>query len=275
MKGKSFIQSLKEEGIVPKKSLSQNFLIDQNIRNKIVEYAHIQENDPILEIGPGLGFLTEGLLGKKAQVLAIEKDKTLVPKLKELFPFPHLTVIEADFLKTDLEELLKKNFSLNKKIKVVANLPYQILTPIIVKLLENHVYFSHLILMVQKEVAERIVSEPHSKTYGAFSVFVQFYTKPKIAFNVPAGCFHPKPKVESAIIDLEIQKPPLDHPEKFHEFVRRAFQQRRKKLTSSLKALYSKDQIVGSLNALSLSCNTRPENLSLKDWVSLYQLLIQ
>lgn len=266
---------LKQLNKLPKKGLSQNFLIDGNILKKIIKIAEICENDQVLEIGPGPGALTLALLESKAKVTAIEKDFVFASYLQSL-NLPHLKVIEADFLKIDLPDTFKKPLqeaSLPHKIKVVANLPYNITTPILFKLLENHLLFSTLTIMVQREVAERIVAAPKTKAYSSLSIFIKTYADPKLAFIVSPSSFYPKPKVESAILFLSLKPPLLKQADlkKWHQFVHTAFQQRRKKITSSLAKLFEKEKIIKALDLLKLNPNSRPEELSIEEFLKLFQ----
>lgn len=249
------IQFLKSVNARPKKSLSQNFLIDLNIIRKIVQLADVQPNDTILEIGPGPGALTAALLNSDAQVYAVEMDTTFARELHR-YQNGKLTVIEADFLKFPLE-------SLPKNLKVVANLPYHITTPILEKLFAYS--FSTLTIMVQKEVAQRMASAPGTKDFGSLSLFVQFYSKVFSSFKVPASCFYPHPKIDSTVIRLDQREPPKIDPNSFFPLVHKAFQQRRKMVSSSLAP---KDRVKCSLAKIGVSPNARPENISLDQWVA-------
>lgn len=264
MKPSELISFLEENKRFLKNSLSQNFLVDDNIINKIVKTALVKENDSILEIGPGAGSLTKELLAKKAKVIAVEKDSFFAEKLKRYSG--NLTIFQEDILKFDLSKL-------DKNTKVIANLPYNITTPILTRLLEHISYFSSFTLMVQKEVAERICAKPDTKAYGSLSVFIQYHTKATYAFSVSRNCFMPKPKIDSAIIFLETKEPLLKNPEPFFKLVRTAFEKRRKMICVSLKDLYPKEVSQSALASLGLSPLARPENLSLNHWLSLYKIL--
>lgn len=264
MKPSELIAFLKEHDRFLKKSLSQNFLIDENIINKIVTTAQVKENDPVLEIGPGAGSLTSALIKQKALITAVEKDTFFAEKLPRLSE--NLTVYNEDILTFDLN-------TLKKNTKVIANLPYNITTPILSHLLQHKQYFSSFTLMVQKEVAQRICAKPHTKAYGSLSVFIQYYTDPTYAFTVSGSCFIPKPKVDSAVIHLKVKETPLKDPDPFFKLVRTAFEKRRKMLTSSLDKLYPKELVYQALIDLDLNPQARPENLDLNQWIQLFKKL--
>ncbi len=252
-----------EEGFALKKSLSQNFLIDQNIVEKILNSAEISKGDTVLEIGPGTGALTVSMLERGATVHAIEID-SLASKIltKYLGEEKHFHLINADVLKVDFSFLPPGT-------KVVSNLPYHITSPIIAKIAEKHHLFTEVILMVQKEMAERIMAKAPSKNRSSFSIFTSFYFEKKSLFVVKPSCFTPSPKVDSVIISLKPkQELPLVNPEPFFRFVRRAFSQKRKMLTSVLKNLEIKE----SLHSLGLNEKARPEDLSTKEFIALYNL---
>lgn len=252
-----------EEGFTLKKSLSQNFLIDQNIVEKILNSAEIKQGDTVLEIGPGTGALTVSMLERGATVYAIEIDP-LASKIltKYLSEEKHFHLINADVLKVDFSFLPLGT-------KVVSNLPYHITSPIIAKIAERHHLFTEVILMVQKEMAERIMAKAPSKNRSSFSIFTSFYFEKKSLFVVKPSCFIPPPKVDSVIISLKPkQELALVNPEPFFRFVRRAFSQKRKMLTSVLKNLGIKE----SLHSLGLNEKARPEDLSTKEFIALYNL---
>lgn len=259
---RAFLNSL---GISAKKSLSQNFLIDKNILDKICNLADIHPGDQIIEIGPGPGALTEALLERGAQVLAIEKDKTFAQALRRFSQ--NLVVLEEDFLTLPLEKYLQNN----QKYKVVANLPYQITTPILTKLAPLHSYISSLTVMVQKEVAKRFVAPPNSKDYSSITLFLQFYGKTSYGFTVEPTCFYPQPNVQSAVVRIDLAPPPSVSPELFFHLTRSAFKQRRKMLRTSLKTLYP--QIETALSALGFPTTVRPEQLTLSDFIALFKML--
>ena len=219
------------------KSLGQNFLIDQNILNKIVEAAGIQAEDKVLEVGPGVGTLTQALAKRAARVVSVELDKALLPILQEtLRSFSNVKIIHGDILKLNIHDLIRDEFQ-DKPVKVVANLPYYITTPIIMRFLEEDHPYNSITVMVQREVADRIAARPGSKEYGALSVAVQFYTQPRIIGKVPSGVFMPPPKVDSMIITLKKRSRPaaeVKDPNQFFRVVKTVFSQRRKTLLNTL-----------------------------------------
>jgi len=250
----------------PKKSLSQNFLIDGNIIRKIVDAASPTQDSTVLEIGPGPGALTEELLKRNVKVIAVELDRTLAEHLERLDPEKkQLTVINEDILKVSLQD--------QQIDKVIANLPYHITTAVVTKLLTEHEHLSEIIVMVQEEVAKRFTAKPGSKAYGSITVFLNYYSQPEYLFKVGAGCFHPKPKVDSAIIRLKRRPPPVAlDPEPFFSLVREAFSQRRKTLAASLKKRANPNTVREFLREIGKTEKARPEELSLEEWARLYQL---
>ncbi len=252
-----FLESI---GVKPKKSLSQNFLIDPNIVRKTVTLADIQPGDQVIEIGPGPGALTAELLEKGAFVTAIEKD-TLFAKELERFQNGKLTVIEADILTFDWTLLGKGPW------KVIGNLPYSITTPILERICAGS--FISFTFMVQKELADRLIAKPGSKQCGSISVFVQSHGEIKGSFLVSRSCFYPSPSVDSTVLSLAFYE--KKEPKEFFTLVRRAFQQRRKMITSSLKSLFPQEQIRQALEAAKASLTARPEALSLEQWRMLFQ----
>jgi len=266
---------LEEIGAAPKKGLSQNFLIDGNILNKILFAANILPGDTVLEIGPGPGALTERLLDTGAKVIAIEKDALLSSHLLRLqTPDQRLKCLNEDFLHIPLETFLEQKLALGKKAKVVANLPYHLTTPILMKLISLYSQLETLVIMVQKEVAERMTAEPNTKEYGSLSVFLRYYTRCHYCFSVPPTCFYPKPGVHSAIVKLDLIPPPLiSSPDNFFQMTRTAFQMRRKMLKVSLKGFYSSQTIEEALLSLGLDPKARPEQLSFDEFVSFFELI--
>ena len=254
----------------PLKRLSQNFLIDKNIIKKIIESIDITENDVILEIGPGIGALTYEIAQKNPLFIAVEKDRLFAKNLKQDFIDNNkITIYEDDFLKFPLEETLKPLIK-RKKAKVIANLPYNITSPIIAKLLQYHYLFSEMRLMVQYEPAVRLTSSPDSKNYGSFTIFTNFYADVKLLFKISPGSFLPRPKVTSALISLKLkEKIPSDNID-FHSFVRQLFQKRRKKITSVLKEQYDNKIIQEVFSILKINPNARPENLTTPMFYSLF-----
>lgn len=239
----------------PKKSLSQNFLIEPKIVHQIVELAEVEPGDTVLEIGPGPGFLTMALLEKGARVYAVEMDAVFAREL-ERFQNGKLQVFLSDFLKFPMGQL-------PKNIKVVANLPYHITTPILEKLFANS--FSSITIMVQKEVADRMAAKEGSKVFGSLSLFVQFYSKIAASFAVPPACFYPQPSVDSTVIRLNATPAPAVDPVHFFSLVHKAFQQRRKMITSSLPL--PKEQVRKTLLDIGVRPDARPEMLSFDQWV--------
>jgi 16S rRNA (adenine1518-N6/adenine1519-N6)-dimethyltransferase len=259
----------------PKKRLSQNFLIDGNIIRKIVETANVQPGDVVLEIGPGPGSLTEVLLNKGAHVIAVEKDNVLAEALNRLkTPTNQLDVYCDDIMQFPIVETLEKALKDGKKAKVIANLPYNLTTPIIALLIEMRTVITSLHLMVQEEVAQRFVASPACKDYGSFTVFLNFYTVPKYEFLVSRNCFYPVPNVQSAIVKLTLKEPPVvSDVVKFFELTRTAFGQRRKMMRGSLRELYSSDAIMAALSDLNKNPLARPEEMSLADFLQLFEKL--
>lgn len=255
-------QFLNTLGAQANKRLSQNFLIDGNILRKVVQVADVQKGETILEIGAGPGALTECLIEAGAQVIAIEKDPVFAKALKRFSTIDVFAVDVRDFP-------LKTLYSEGKKAKVVANLPYHLTTPILALYAPRHDLFSTLTIMVQEEVARRITAKPGTSEYSSLTVFLQCYSTPRYCFPVSAKCFYPAPKVQSAVIILELKPPPTTCPD-FFLLVRTAFGQRRKMLTSTLKKLYPKASIEEALDHLSISRQVRPEELSLDQFLAIF-----
>ncbi|NLY86774.1 MAG: 16S rRNA (adenine(1518)-N(6)/adenine(1519)-N(6))-dimethyltransferase RsmA [Tissierellia bacterium] len=259
------------------KSLGQNFLIDGNIVRKIVEKANVTKEDYVLEIGPGIGTLTEELALNAKKVVAIELDKDLLPILDEtLGKYENIEIIHGDVLKVDLEKIIEEKLD-NKPVKVVANLPYYVTTPIITKLLESNLNLDSIIVMVQKEVAERMEAKPGGKDYGSLSVFVNFFSIPEIIIKVPKTVFMPQPKIDSAVIKLNIKKdlPDIDK-DKFFKIVKAAFSKRRKTLLNALSTYgfnIDKETIKETLEKLNIKPEIRAENLSVEDFIKISKSL--
>jgi 16S rRNA (adenine1518-N6/adenine1519-N6)-dimethyltransferase len=261
---------LAEIGAAPIKFLSQNFLIDGNIVRKIVRFADVNAKDSVLEIGPGPGVLTEELLAHGAHVFAVEKDRKFASALTRLqTEDKRLIVFEDDALKWDFASHLKQ------KTKLVANLPYNITTPILTHFLPRRDFFQTLTVMVQKEVAERLLAHPGSKAYGSLSVFVQFYSDPIKGFIVEPTCFYPAPKVQSAVVQFRLKVPPITDEDHFFEMTRCAFGQRRKMVHTTLKKLYPLDRIEEGLTKVGKGLKVRPEELSLADFLVLFEIINQ
>ncbi|WP_034600666.1 16S rRNA (adenine(1518)-N(6)/adenine(1519)-N(6))-dimethyltransferase RsmA [Clostridiisalibacter paucivorans] len=266
---------LQNHGFRFSKSLGQNFLIDGNIIDKICDGAKITEKDNILEIGPGIGTLTQELCNRADKVVAIEIDKRLIPILEDtLSPYDNLDIINDDILNIDLIGLVKNRFH-NSEVKVVANLPYYITTPIIIKLLEDRVKLDSIVVMVQKEVAQRMNASPGGKDYGALSVAVQYYCEPEIIVNVPKTVFMPMPNVDSAVIALKVHRSPrvsVDDEVLFFKIVKTAFGKRRKTLSNSLSTGglgIEKKDIVRILEKLNIDPKRRAETLDIEDFAKI------
>lgn len=263
---------LSAHGIQADRRLSQNFLVDGNVVRKAVDCAEIESDELVLEIGPGPGALTQELLNRGARVVAVDKDERLAQALDRFqTQDQRLTIIAADILSLSLSELLADP----KKAKVVANLPYSITTPILVRLLQVHDRLESITVLVQKEVAERMAAPAGTKAYGSLSVLVQFWSTVKYQFTVSPSCFFPKPKVASAVVRLTLSPPPLPEEEhsSFFALTRHAFNHRRKMLRGSLQHFFNKVDIEKALEACQLSLSTRPEELSVQHWVNLYHRL--
>jgi len=264
-------QILKSYGLIPRKRFSQNFLTDRNIAARIVNALGLKGDDAVIEIGPGLGILTDGLLESGAKVIGIEIDRDLAGGLKERFDGRNnLEIINADALKISYKELAAQR---KEKLKVVSNLPYNISTPIIFKLLEEREIFSMFLLMLQREVAQRIVSPPDNKEYGVLSVMVQLLADVKIEFDVPPSCFHPAPKVYSSVVRFNIlNKPRIDVEDIafFKKVVKASFGQRRKTLLNALKSLnIETSQLLELLNIINIDSKRRGETLTLEEFAVL------
>lgn len=278
----SYTKAIMEKfNLSTKKSLGQNFICDPNILDKIVACGNITESDNVVEVGPGIGALTEALALKAKKVLAYEIDQRLLPVLKEtLAPYKNVIVLNQDVLKSNLPEDFKTYFS-DEPVKVVANLPYYITTPIMMHFLESNVAVSQFVLMMQKEVAERITAKPNTKAYGSLSIAVQYYMSAKIAFIVPRTVFMPQPNVDSAILSLEKRLEPLVsvlNEKEFFKLVRGAFQLRRKTLWNNLLALYGKtpevrEWLTKSLEKAGIAPSRRGESLSIEEFATLSNAL--
>lgn len=270
------IQIIQKYEFAFQKKFGQNFLIDTHVLDKIILAAGVTKDDCVLEIGPGIGTMTQYLAEAAGHVVAVEIDSKLIPILKEtLADYDNVTVIHADILKTDINELTQK-FNGGRPIKVVANLPYYITTPIIMGLFEGQVPIDNITVMVQKEVADRMQVGPGSKDYGALSLAVQYYAEPYIVANVPPNCFMPRPNVGSAVIRLTKHKnPPVSaqDPGLMFRLIRASFNQRRKTLQNGLnnspEVPYTKEQIISAIESLGLSPSVRGEALNLEQFAAL------
>lgn len=271
------IAVLQKYGFNFQKKFGQNFLIDTHVLEKIVRAAEITKEDLVLEIGPGIGTLTQYLCEAAGKVIAVEIDRNLIPILTEdtLSAYDNVTVINEDVLKLDIKEIAERENG-GRPIKVVANLPYYITTPIIMGLFESHVPLASITVMVQKEVADRMQAPPGGKDYGALSLAVQYYAEPYIAANVPANCFMPRPNVGSAVIRLMLhEKPPVEVTDEalLFKLIRASFAQRRKTLvnglTNSPELSFSKEEVSAVLEQCGFSLTVRGETLTLAEFAKL------
>lgn len=278
---KNTIEILNKYHFIFQKKFGQNFLIDTHVLDKIVQSAEITKDDFVLEIGPGIGTLTQYLCEHAREVVAVEIDKMLIPILEDtLSEYDNVTVINNDILKFDLNALVEERNG-GKPIKVVANLPYYITTPIIMDLFERHLPLVNITVMVQKEVADRMQSGPGSKDYGALSLAVQYYAKPYIAANVPPNCFMPRPNVGSAVINLTLHtNTPIEVKDEamLFKIIRASFNQRRKTLVNGLNNAaglsFTKEEIQKALAVIGVSENIRGEALTLEQFAALTNALI-
>ena len=262
------------------KRFGQNFLIDTHVLDKIIHSAGITKDDMVLEIGPGIGTMTQYLCESAREVVAVEIDQSLIPILGDtLSEYDNVTVINEDILKVDINQLVMERNN-GKPIKVVANLPYYITTPIIMGLFEAHVPVESITVMVQKEVAMRMQAKPSTKDYGALSLAVQFYATPYIVANVPPNCFMPRPNVGSAVIRLTIHKNPeieVKDEKLMFRLIRASFNQRRKTLVNGLKnsseLSLTKEQIESALKELGVSETIRGEALTLEQFAKLSNII--
>ena len=274
------IEVLQKYNFVFQKKFGQNFLIDTHVLDKIIGSAEITKDDVVLEIGPGIGTMTQYLACAAKKVIAVEIDKALIPILEDtLSEYENVRVINHDVLKVDIAKLAEEENG-GKPIKVVANLPYYITTPIIMGLFENHVPIKSITVMVQKEVADRMQVGPGTKDYGALSLAVQYYAKPYIVANVPPNCFMPRPKVGSAVIRLErYENPPVtvEDEKLMFRLIRASFNQRRKTLANGLKNSpeldYTKEEIEAAIEAFRRGASIRGEALTLEEFAKLADLL--
>lgn len=277
---------MEKYGIRTKKSFGQNFLTDLNVLKNIVEAADITANDNVIEIGPGIGALTEQLAQAAGEVLALEIDQDLIPVLKEvLSPYDNVKVINQDVLQANLPELIKKEFKdPSRPIKVVANLPYYITSPILMNLLASSVEWATICVMMQKEVAQRLTAKPGTKQYGALTLAIEYQMQAKIAFDVSRKVFVPAPNVDSAIVVLTPRTNPLPvqpfDKQKLFGFIRGCFAHRRKSLWNNLQSVIGKDPAVKEkmtavLTQLDISPQIRPEKLTLEQFIELANALHQ
>ena len=277
---KKTIEVLQKYEFVFQKKYGQNFLIDTHVLDKIINAAKITEDDFVLEIGPGIGTMTQYLASKAREVFAVEIDKALIPILEDtLSEYKNVTILNEDILKVDIRKLAEEHNQV-RPIKVVANLPYYITTPIIMGLFEEDVPVESITVMVQKEVADRMQTGPGSKDYGALSLAVQYYASPYIVANVPPNCFMPRPKVGSAVIRLSRhEKPPVNVKDSrlMFRIIRASFNQRRKTLVNGLKNAqdlnFTKEEIERAVSACGFPVGIRGEALTLQNFADLANCL--
>ncbi|WP_090985925.1 16S rRNA (adenine(1518)-N(6)/adenine(1519)-N(6))-dimethyltransferase RsmA [Paenibacillus sp. CF384] len=268
-------------GFTFKKSLGQNFLIDQNILRNIVSAAELDETKGALEIGPGIGALTQKLADTAGRVAAVEIDNRLIPILKDvLADTPNVHVVHGDVLKLDLAQLLKEQFAGLSGVSVVANLPYYVTTPILMKLLEEKLPLEHIVVMIQKEVAQRMAAKPGGKEYGSLSVAVQYYCVPELVCIVPHTVFIPQPNVDSAVIKLSLRDKPaveVENEAHFFQTVQACFAQRRKTIANNLTAYVGKvnrEKLGPLLEGIGIDPSRRGETLSLEEFAALSRALL-
>ena len=276
------IEVLQKYNFSFQKKFGQNFLIDTHVLERIIDEAGITPDDFVLEIGPGIGTMTQYLACAAREVVAVEIDKVLIPILEgdTLKAFDNVTVINEDILKVDINKLVEEKNG-GRPIKVVANLPYYITTPIIMGLFESHVPIESITIMVQKEVADRMQTGPGNKDYGALSLAVQYYADPYIVANVPPNCFMPRPKVGSAVIRLTRHAAPpvkVDNEKWMFDIIRASFNQRRKTLANGLKnsqeLQFTKEQVEQAITECGLPLNIRGEALTLEQFAALADIFV-
>ena len=279
---KKTIEILNRYHFVFQKKFGQNFLIDTHVLTKIIQAAHITKEDIVLEIGPGIGTMTQYLCESAKEVIAVEIDRNLIPILRNdtLKDYKNITIVEGDILKVDLVSLLSEKRTM--PLKIVANLPYYITTPILMNLLESDLSIENLTVIVQKEVADRMQAKPATKDYGALSLAVQYYAEPYFVANVPPNCFLPRPTVGSAVIRLSPYKEPpvcIKDKELFFRVIRASFNQRRKTLLNGLnnakEISVSKEVLEKALKNANISVMARGETLSLAQFAALADEIFQ
>ena len=276
------IEVIQKYELAFQKKFGQNFLIDTHVLDKIISAAEITKDDLVVEIGPGIGTMTQYLACAAREVVAIEIDKMLIPILQDtLSAYDNVTIINEDVLKVDLNKLAEEKNG-GRPVKIVANLPYYITTPIIMGLFENHVPLHSITVMVQKEVADRMRMGPGTKDYGALSLAVQYYAEPYLVANVPQNCFMPRPKIGSAVIRLTVhEKPPVTVGDEklMFRLIRASFNQRRKTLANGLnnspELNFSKEQIAAAIEKLGVSPSIRGEALTLKEFAQLTDIFLE
>ncbi len=270
---KRTLEIAEQNGFSFKKNFGQNFLIDSHVINKIISAADIKDDELVIEIGPGIGSLTEELLLRAKKVICIEIDKTLIPILEENFKdFDNLTIINEDVLKVDLKQIIEDHGF--KSAKLVANLPYYITTPIIMNVLENGYPISDIIVMIQKEVAYRMNAKPSTKEYGALSIVVEYYADTYLVANVPPNCFMPRPNVDSAVIKISKLEAPRANPknqEMFFKLIKAGFSMRRKTLVNCIfnmsETSLSKVELENELESIGINPKIRGEALDIHQYV--------
>jgi 16S rRNA (adenine1518-N6/adenine1519-N6)-dimethyltransferase len=272
----SIRQELKEYGLIPRKGWGQHFLVDRNILNKVIWTAQVEKEDAVLEVGPGLGEMTIALARQAKRVIAIEIDSKLVAILNEKMKnYPNVEVVRSDILKVDFNQFLKKE---GHPIKVVANLPYQVSTPLLFRFIESKETFSTFTLMLQKEVAERMVAPPGGKEYGPLSIFIQMFSDVSIRFFIKPSAFFPPPKVESAVVQMVWKEKPMietNDEEWFKRVVKACFGYRRKTLVNALRhsELSLPESIELKMEAIGIDPRRRPETLTIQEYANLAKVL--
>jgi 16S rRNA (adenine1518-N6/adenine1519-N6)-dimethyltransferase len=272
----SIKKELKEYGLIPRKRLGQHFLVDRNILDKVIRTAQVGEEDVVLEVGPGLGEMTLALAHRAKRVIAVEIDPRLVAILeKKMEDYPNVEVVRSDILRLDFNHFFKKE---GERIKVVANLPYQISTPLIFHFIELREFFSTLTLMLQKEVAERMVAPPGRKEYGPLSIFIQMFSDISIPFFIKPSAFFPPPKVESAVVHMAWKEKPLigkNDEAWFKKVVKACFGYRRKTLINALKhsELTLPESLKLEMEEIGIDPRRRPETLTIQEFISLAKVL--
>ncbi|MCM3478911.1 16S rRNA (adenine(1518)-N(6)/adenine(1519)-N(6))-dimethyltransferase RsmA [Caldibacillus thermoamylovorans] len=269
---------LEKYGFTFKKSLGQNFLIDTNILNNIVDHAEITPESGVIEIGAGIGALTEQLAKRCKKVLSFEIDQRLLPVLEDtLSPYPHVSIVHQDFLKADVHQAIETYLQEVKDIAIVANLPYYVTTPIIMKCLEDHLPFRSMVMMMQKEVGSRITAKPGTKDYGSLTIAIQYYTTAEIVMNVPKTVFIPQPNVDSAVVKLTKRDQPVvavKDEQFFFNIVKFSFAQRRKTILNNLVSQLEngkekKEQIMAALEKAEIDPTRRGETLTIEEFAKL------